>query len=152
VLLLGVFGAVEDIAQANREVPVGLMVVWFPLVFIQHVHPRYRAVAVPVKIIESASRNPSSTNSMGNTKRELTVGFIRPSPFQICVFGTSVRLRIGIVLLLVNHCTECQAQGVSYVAQREESNALPAPLPLDQPTDSGLPTYCPPKQTQTSLC
>jgi hypothetical protein len=58
----------------------------------------------------------------------------------------SVRLRIGIVLLLVNHCTECQAQGASHVAQREESNDLPAPLLLDQPTDNGLPSVSPPSK------
>jgi hypothetical protein len=81
---------------------------------------------------------------MEKAKRELTVGFISPSPFQLCVFGPSVQLRIGIVLLLVNHCTECQAQGAFYVAQREESNDLPAPLLLDQPTDSGLPSVPPP--------
>lgn len=50
MLLLGVFGAVEDIAQANREVPLGLMIVRFPSAFIHDVHPRHRAVTVPAKI------------------------------------------------------------------------------------------------------
>jgi hypothetical protein len=58
VLLLGVFGAVEDIVRENREVPVGLMVVRFPSAFIQDVHLRYRAITVPAKITESVSCNP----------------------------------------------------------------------------------------------
>ncbi|PMD23105.1 hypothetical protein NA56DRAFT_644030 [Hyaloscypha hepaticicola] len=32
---------------------------------------------------------------------------------------------------------------VSYVVHREEIGAFPAPVPLDQPTDSGLPSILP---------
>jgi hypothetical protein len=95
VLTFGVFGASEDIVQANVVVPVGLIVVTFPSAFIHDVHPRHRTVTVPGKAIaQLAPCERSSTNREWETG--LTVSFVRPSPFQIRVFGASIRRRIGI--------------------------------------------------------
>jgi hypothetical protein len=63
VLTFGVFGASEDIAQANVVIPVGLIVVTFPSAFIHDVHPRHRTVTVPAKVIaQLAPSEPLCTN------------------------------------------------------------------------------------------